>query len=147
MARWLDNADVWLIDLDAEVQALDRKLALLRELDPGQEIPPIETVQCATLKAAYEPLTRLATGLGKTIGEARDWPSEFNTLQEQLADCLRPVQSKSLMRMKRESIHALLRRTRLNDNLDSLLPLFFRLHGEIEGWVTNVVVKEKRTLS
>ncbi|MGH8070785.1 MAG: AAA family ATPase [Candidatus Entotheonellia bacterium] len=137
VARWLDNADVWLIDLDAEVQAIDRKLALLRELDPKHEIPSYETVPRVSLKAAYEILERRADDLDKTIGEARDWHREFNTLREQLADCLHPVQSKSLMRMKRESVDMLLRRARLDDNLIPLMPLFFRLLGEIEGWVTN----------
>jgi hypothetical protein len=137
VARWLDNADVWLIDLDAEVQALDKKLALLKELDPKREIPSSEAVPSATLKGAYEILERRANDLDRTIDEALDWQTEFNTLREELADCLCPVQSKSLMRMKRESIYTLLRRARLDDNLDPLLPLFFRLLGEIEGWITN----------
>jgi hypothetical protein len=137
VARWLDDADVWLIDLDAQVRAVDKKFALLRELDPKQEVPPSETATCITFKAAFELLERRTDHLNKIIGEARDWQSEFDTLREQLADCARPVPSKSLMRIRHESIHALLRRACFDDTLDPLVPLFFRILGEIEGWVAN----------
>jgi len=140
VARWLDDADVWLIDLDAEVRAVDKKLALLRELDPKLEIPPSETVTCITFKAAFELLERRGDHLDKIIGEAQDWQRwqrEFDALREQFADCAQPVQSQSLMRIRYESIYALLRRARFDDTLASLVPLFFRILGEIEGWVAN----------
>src|SRR5439155_14399187 len=137
VARWLDDADVWLIDLDAQVRAVDRKLALLKELDPKQEVFPSKTATCTTFKVAFELLDRRTDDLDKIINEARDWQSEFDTLREQFADCVQPVQSKSLMRIKHESIHALLRRARFDDTLDPLVPLFFRLLGEIEGWIAN----------
>jgi hypothetical protein len=66
-------------------------------------------------------LEQRADDLDKIIGKARDWQSKFNALREQLADCAQPVQSKSLLRIKHESIYALLRRTRFDDTLDPLV--------------------------
>src|SRR5262249_17386760 len=126
VARWLDSADVWLMDLDAQVRAIDKKVALLKELDPQQHILPSETVTSATFKAVYEVLERRANALDQALSEAQYWQSEFDILREQLADCMEPVRSNSLLKMKRENVQALLRRARVDDALKSLVPLCFR---------------------
>ena len=132
IAIWLDRWTSQVAKFEELLKDLNRKESLLKTLLPDRRIKPKEASVPTTLEEIHHHLECFDEEINQSINEARDWHGEVKKLQSLLLDCVNPDRSSSLLKVEAESVYALINLASYDQQFEALLPLLFRLLGEIE---------------
>jgi len=132
IAIWLDRWTSRMANIEELLKDLDRKEALLKTLLPDKRIEPKKASLPTTLEEIHRLMEELNSEIDKAINEALDWNGEVEKLRSLLMDCIKPVRSSSLLKVKAKSVYALIHLACYDQRFEALLPLLFRFLGEIE---------------
>jgi len=131
VASWLDQNEPTVTEVVEISEEISLKRSFLR--NANSEPPPKRQsfLKPLSLSQTLSVLRSCSETLDALVLDAEDWQQRSTRLRGILEDCCSPLPSKSLLAMDEGEVEAILRRTAVDEGLDALAPLFFRLLLEL----------------
>ena len=131
VASWLDQNEPMVTQVVEISEEISLKRAFLR--NANSESPPKRQPlpEPLSVSQTISVLRSCSETMDALVLDAEDWQQRLTMLRDKLKDCCSPLPSNSLLAIDAEEVEAVLRRTAVDEGLDALAPLLFRLLLEL----------------
>ncbi|MGD0075659.1 MAG: ATP-binding protein [Candidatus Binataceae bacterium] len=129
-ASWLDTEDETVSEIFDLLDNLATKRASLGKFIGKEPSSPSGNRQSMPLQMVGPFLRQRSQELDAWSSEVHRWNAYLESLRLRLSDCASPRESKALAQLDEEVLIVLLRRSQIDEELEPLAPLLFRLLEE-----------------